>query len=167
MRLVIVALPGMMYLTSCASSVEHDGRRTRIQHQKQPAEISNEAFSFLPEGTVVHSRTEEKITCFLPRDMEVQGIMCRGGGHGWQTTFYANGQLEMAWLAQEEEIQGVPCMAASFLGEVFGGTAMTCFHDNGKLARCKVARNVTIEGHAFKEGDHVSWDREGRLITGK
>lgn len=150
--------------TEEVKSPDAKGNNTEVS-QKQSAEDQNDRPSFLPEGTVIHSRRGNEIICFLPRNTEVQGLMCRGSGHNWQTVFYTNGKLALAWLAQTEEIQGVPCMAASFLREVFGGSSGVRFHDNGNLSRCKLAKNFTIEGHAFKKGDHVSFDRERRLIV--
>jgi len=43
------------------------------------------------------------------------------------------------------EIQGVSCLRASLGADVFGGGAGTHFHGNGKLARCKLGRDVTID----------------------
>ena len=165
MRMLTAVLLGIMYLTSCAPCVDHDEPKTDVQQLDQSTEIPNDRLSFLPEGAIVHSGARNTITCFLPENTEVQGLLCRGGGHGWQTVFYANGKLALAWLAQTEEIQGVPCMAASFWTEVFGGKAMTCFHDNGSLSKCKLAKDITIEGHTFKKGDHVNFDRKGKLIV--
>ncbi|MCK5565329.1 MAG: hypothetical protein KAJ07_08790 [Planctomycetes bacterium] len=133
--------------------------------QKQTAQDQDDRPSFLPEGTIIFRRTEDEIICFLPQDTEIQGLVCRGDGHDWQTVFYTNGKLALAWLAETTEIQGVPCMAASFLREVFGGSSGVRFHDNGNLSRCKLAKNFTIEGRAFKKGDHLSFDREGKLIV--
>ena len=138
-------------------------------HQPNPITTNGkDSLTFLPQGTIIHKRTDDKIFCFLPRNTEIQGILCRGDSHrGWETAFYRNGKLALAWLARTEEIQGVPCMKASFWTEIFGGGAAVHFHDNGRLAKCKLARDAIIQGHTFKKGDHVSFDREGKLILKK
>ena len=86
------------------------------------------------------------------------------------TGFHLNGKLSLAWFARTEEIQGVSCLESTFLGEMFWGklldkgSAGVRFHNNGKLARCMAAREVTIQGQTFRKRDHVSFDREGKLV---
>ena len=150
--------------TEEVKSPDAKGNNTKVSH-KQSAEDQDDRPSFLPEGTIICSRTKDRIICFLPQDTEVQGLVCRGGGHDWQTVFYTNGKLALAWLAETTEIQGVPCMKASFLEELFGGSSGVHFHDNGNLSRCKLAKNFTIEDRAFKKRDQVNFDRKGRLIA--
>lgn len=125
--------------------------------------ISNHA---LPAGTVVQFRTDRTMEwCFLSKDAKLQGHVCRGSGRGgWQTAFHSNGILKVVWLAQDEEIQGVTCQKASFWSDVFGGGVGVAFHDNGRLAKCKLAKAVTIENIAFKKGDQIKFDRNGQLI---
>ena len=144
-------------------------KESKKNNQKEHAtEIQNNSLSFLPKGTIINKRTKDKIYCFLPRNTEIQGILCRGDRHrGWETVLYVNGKLLKAWLARTEEIQGVPCMKATFWTEFLGGDAAVYFHSNGKLAKCKLARDVTINGHRFKKGDHVCFDSEGKLILEK
>lgn len=130
-------------------------------------ETTKDTLSFLPKGTTICAHEDNRIICFLPRNTEIQGILCRGHKHDWQTVFYTNGKLALAWLAQNEEIQGVLCKKASFWTEIFGGSAKVQFHDNGKLSRCKLAKDFSIEGQTFKKGDIVYFDREGKLIFKK
>ena len=119
----------------------------------------------LQAGTgVAFTREGHMDWCFLRHDTQIQGHLCRGHRNDWMTGFHPNGKLRLAWLAQMECIQGVPCMAASFWRDLFrGGPAGTYFHDNGKLKICRLAKGVTIEGHSFKKCDYVRFDREGRL----
>ena len=167
MKIYIVLLLTMSCLTFSASAFTQ--KHVSSSKQKERAtEIRDDSLSFLPQGTIIHKRTKDKIYCFLPHNTKIQGILCRGDKHrGWETVFYANGKLAKAWLARTEEIQGVPCKAASFWTELLGGGAAVDFHDNGKLARCKLAKGITIEGHAFKKGDHVRFDRQGKLVLQK
>ncbi|GEM_PF-5418557 len=167
MRMFIILVLAISCLNPVANSIgrkEPEGK----EQEEQSTEMQNELPPFLPEGTIINKRTRDKIYCFLIRNTEIQGLLCRGDTHeGWETVFYTNGKLALAWLAQEEEVQGVPCAPANFWTELFGGSAAVRFYDNGKLAKCKLARDVTIEGHFFKKGDHIRFDREGRLMSAR
>ena len=164
MKTVIILLFTMISFMPFAN-VFGQKESTKNNQKEHATKIQNDSLSFLPKGTIIHKRTKHKVYCFLPRNTEIQGILCRGDRHrGWETVFYVNGKLAEAWLARTEEIQGVPCMKASFWTEVFGGDAAVYFHPNGKLAKCKLARDAIINGHAFEKGDHVRFDSEGKLI---
>jgi hypothetical protein len=106
--------------------------------------------------------------CFLQEDTEIQGYLCRGDGHGFMTMFHPNGQIQTAWLARDQVIQGVPCAKFRFLSAVFnplhGKNGNTSFHDNGQLAYCELSENFTIEGQKFRRGDAVKFDQDGKLI---
>ncbi|BBB32008.1 hypothetical protein TTHT_0405 [Thermotomaculum hydrothermale] len=142
---------------------------TKNKQNAQSSQIKNDSpLSFLPKGTIIHKRTKDKIYVFLPHNTKIQGLLCRGDKHqGWETVFYTNGKLALAWLAKPAVIQGIPCAAASFWTELFGGTAAVTFHPDGKLAGCKLAKDVTIDGHTFKKGDYVRFDSKGKLILKK
>jgi len=122
----------------------------------------------LPGGTWLHlTRDGKPDYCFLPRDSVIQGHRCKGSGHSYMTAFQPGGALELCWLAEDETIHGVPCMQASFLSEVFGGGAGTYFHEDGTVARCKLAADTTISGRSLHRGDHVALDRAGKLVESK
>jgi len=133
------------------------------QENNQP-EATKDSLSFLPKGTRIFSIHENKIVCFLPKNMEIQGVLCRGHANDWQTAFYKNGELELAWLAKDQEIQGFPCKKASFWTELFSSSAAVHFHENGKLKKFKLAKDMTIQGHRFKKGTIVRLDKKGKLI---
>lgn len=122
----------------------------------------------LPAKTVVHFTSEGVFDwCFLQEDTEIQGHLCRGDGHEFMTGFHPNGQLKTGWLTNDEIIDGIPCRKYSFLAsfkKIYGGTY---FHDNGKLRDCNLSKDFTIEGHEFKKGDYVEFDRDGKLVKEK
>ncbi len=65
----------------------------------------------------------------------------RTGGR-LQTGFYPNGKLAVCWLAQDQDVQGVPCMkAGGFWATLFhsGGDGV-CFYENGKLRSCTLSK---------------------------
>ena len=119
----------------------------------RPAEIRGAS---LPAGSRVALEPDGSIRfVFLPGDTVVEGHRCRGGGHDWMTRFHPNGRLRTCWLADDEEIDGVPCRRASFWQDVFGGGASTELREDGSLAACAAAREVVVEGRSYGRGERV------------
>ncbi len=136
---------------------------SHAQEQK-PDSAQKDSLSFLPKEAIVYKTEGDRVICFLSKNTEIQGILCRGHAHDWQTVFYKNGKLKLAWLARDQEIQGFPCQKASFWTEIFGGSAGVHFHENGKLKKFKLAKDMIIQGHRFKKGDIVRLDPKGKLV---
>ena len=130
------------------------------------AESSSVTGQPLPRETLIALSPEGTLdSCFLPRDSEIQGHMCKGQSDNWMTAFHPNGKLKNCSLAHDEIIQGVPCGEATFLGKMFGGkNARIQFHDNGQLAGCMLAGEITIQSVTFKKGDRLQLDREGKVV---
>jgi antitoxin component YwqK of YwqJK toxin-antitoxin module len=114
--------------------------------------------------------TEEGVFdwCFLQENTEIQGLLCSGDGHGFQTTFHPNGQLKTAYLVKDQSVQQIPCAKFRFLSAVFnpihGKNGNTSFHENGQLRYCELSENFTIDGERFKRGDALRFDPKGALI---
>lgn len=122
----------------------------------------------LPEGTVVTFNPEGVLDwCFLQKDEEIQGHLCKGQGHGWMTCFHPNGKLRIAWLGRDEEIQGVPVAEYNWWADAFGKGAGTYFWENGRLRRCRLSRDFKIEERAFQKGDILTFDENGKLSAEK
>jgi hypothetical protein len=117
----------------------------------------------VPEGSTISLREDKPAFAFLSRDTRIDGYTCRGGGHDWGTAFYPSGKLKICWLSSDEEVQGVPCMRASFFSDVFNGTVGVHFYENGKLRTCKVARDAIVQDRKFRRGDHIFLDGNGIL----
>lgn len=158
---------------SCSGRIEYY-KNGNLEHCSLARDdtLSGQLFA---AGTGVHF-TEEGIFewCFLRKTTEIQGYSCRGEGHGFMTRFYPNGQIRTAWLAEDQIIQGIPCAKFRFLSAVIGWAegaedknGSTGFHENGKLRRCELSENFTIEGHRFRRGDAVRFDRDGKLVAKK
>jgi len=105
-----------------------------------------------------------RLVC-LPGDAAVQGYPSRGGSdeHSYSIALYPNGKLKTLWLSMDTTIEGVPCMRAGFIADVFGGGVETEFHENGKLKACKLAADLTLQGRQFRRGDHIRLDAEGNV----
>jgi hypothetical protein len=119
----------------------------------------------IPEKSMIflgHDGTPRFV--FLAHDADVNGYLCRGGGHDYSTALYPSGKLKTCWLAADSTVDGVPCMRAGFTADVFGGGVETDFYENGKLKTCKLSRDFTIDSHAFREGNHVHLNTSGRLV---
>lgn len=122
----------------------------------------------LPAQTVVCFNPDQTLRFFfLEKPTLLNGHLCKGHGHDWMQTIYANGQPKLLWLEADEIIQGIPCSAASFWGEITGGSAGVHFHENGKLAQCKLSKDFTYEGTSFKKGHHLILDKNGKLVISK
>jgi hypothetical protein len=127
----------------------------------------------LPAGTIVHFTPEDHFDwCFLQQNTLIQGHLCRGEDHEFMTCFHPNGQLKIAWLAQDEIIQGIPCAKFQFLSALLGWVAgdkdgSTGFHENGRLRYCALSENSTIEGQRFRRGDALRFDQDGKLVAKK
>jgi hypothetical protein len=124
----------------------------------------------LPAGTRIGLDAEGHLdTAFLPGTTEIDGHMCRGGGHDFMTRFHPGGALRLCWLANDEEIQGVPCGRSTIPGEIwrglFGGEkAGVSFHPDGKLASCRSSRGFTLAGRSYEKGTRVELDAAGQPL---
>jgi hypothetical protein len=96
---------------------------------------------------------------FLGHDAKINGYLCKGGGgtEGPSTALYPSGKLKTCWLAEDTLVNGVPCMHASFLGDVFGGTSELDFFESGAIKGCKLSRDFTVDGRSFHRGDRPAF----------
>jgi hypothetical protein len=104
---------------------------------------------------------------WLPQDAMVRGYLCRGGAveHSYSIALYPDGKIKTIWLAADTVVGGIPCMRAGFTADAFGGGVETDLHENGSLQRCKVARDLTVQGQVFHRGDHIRLDGKGKLAS--
>jgi hypothetical protein len=135
-------------LTSCVVSRDTDFGEARV-----------------PSGSAIYLKEDGKpFSVFLSHDTTIRGYTCLGGhGHGYSTGFYPSGELKLCWLASDQEVDGIPCMQASFFADVVGGTVGTHFYRSGKLRTCKISRDAVIQDRKFRQGDHIYLDADGRV----
>lgn len=148
---------------SCTGSVEYyQGGKLKSCTLGREDTLSGQP---LPPGTVVNLTAEGVLDwCFLPQNTMIQGHLCRGSGHNFMTCFHPNGRLKIAWLAEDEVIQGIPCAQYRFMSSLFGGGERTVFDDNGRLRYCRLSEAITLDGKSLKKGAEVRLDKHGKLV---
>lgn len=116
---------------------------------------------FMPEGTwVFANRQGIPKTCMFPRDVNVQGYLCRGswlGKQGWMTEFYDSGKLKMFWSREPVTIGRMTCADSVMQG--------IHLHENGRLKQCKLDKAAIIQGVEYRKGTVVCFDQAGRVKT--
>ena len=118
----------------------------------------------VPAGSWIHLTSDgQPDFIFLRHDTRIDHYTCRGRGHNFTTAFFPSGKLKECWLADDEEIQSVPCGRGSFFGDVFGGGSGTEFYDNGKLRRCRLWKPAMVQDKRFASGARVAFDEDGRI----
>ncbi len=84
---------------------------------------------------------------------------------------YPNGKLASIWLADVEEIAGLPCTSNDnpftirFKVIHLGTDRMTYFYESGHLSQGMVARDVTVQGVALHKAQVVRLDEAGKVIV--
>jgi len=122
----------------------------------------------IPAGSEIFLTAEgHPRSVFLAHDSRVSGYLCRGGKRAWSTALYPSGKLKTCWLADDAVVDGLPCMRAGFVADVFGGGAETDFREGGRLKGCKLSRDFTPGDRFFHRGDHIRLDAGGKLISSK
>ncbi len=154
---ILIAAVLMMLPPASAGSEPPD----RWRYLERPETIQGHA---LPAGTRVALDGAGNLDiCFLGRDTELEGHLCRGQGHNYMTGFHPGGRLRLCWLRNPETIGGVPCRRATFLNDAFGPSVGVAFHPDGSLAGCKLDRDFTVQGRELKSGVRIEFDRNGSL----
>jgi hypothetical protein len=116
-----------------------------------------------PKGTLLFFNESGDLRwCYLSKDAEIQGHLCKGKEDGFRTKFYNINKLQRIWLAQDEIIDNVPCAKYSY----FSRNDVT-FHENGRLQSCKLSQDFTIGQITLKKGDDITLDDQGNLVGGE
>jgi hypothetical protein len=113
-----------------------------------------------PEGTrLAFTEKGDLWRCYLSKDSEIHGYLCKGERDGFRTLFYSVDKLKRIWLARDEVIDGVPCAKYEYLSR-----NDVTFHENGRLESCKLSDDFTIGDHKFKKGDDIKFDDQGNVV---
>jgi hypothetical protein len=137
------------------------------------ARISREtAFGTLtlpPHATVFFNRQGQLRGFWLHEEANIQGYLIPGHEDGVGNKVLPDGTLRAVWLAHEEVIDDVPCASAvnvfrmGFHVISLGTQRMAWLYDDGRLQQAMIARDIDIQGHAFKAGDVISLRRDGTI----
>lgn len=113
----------------------------------------------IPAKTWVSLDKDGNITiCMFPRDIRVQGHLCRGsimGRESIHTVFHKNKKLKCFFARKDVNIDSIPCK-----GSVF---CPILLHDNGKLQSCTLAKTITVNGKTYQKGSKISLDKKGNV----
>ena len=111
----------------------------------------------VPAGSIVAVLEDGRPDyAMMVRDVEVAGVTCSGGnrvlgpGEGAMTTFYPSGKLKQCFLAEDQDVLGVPCRASGMMRPDAG---VELFED-GRLKSCTLAKEY-------------GGDEEGRAVGGE
>jgi hypothetical protein len=142
---------------SCEASVKyHPNGQLRSCILARDDTLSGQPF---PEGTrLAFTESGDLWRCYLSKDTEIQGHLCRGEADGFRTLFYSVSKPKRIWLARDEIIDNVPCARYHY----FSRNDVT-FHENGRLQSCKLSDDFTIGEKTLKKGDDVTFDEKGNL----
>ena len=114
---------------------------------------------FMPAGTwVFPDKQGNPGVCIFPRDVEVQGHLCRGSGsgkEGFMTAFYASGKLHWFYSRDPVVVDGVSCKDSLF--------EAIYLHPDGSLQQCKLDKAVTIEGVEYRRGFIIRFNQAGKV----
>jgi hypothetical protein len=120
--------------------------------------------ALIPAGSIIDLDWAGKPKgAMMAHNTVIAGVKCGGGNwllgpsEGAATGFYPNGKLKICFLAGDQSVQGVPCMAAGFIG-LFGDGARrdggAKFYESGKLESCTLAKDYggKRRGEHFQQG---------------
>ena len=102
---------------------------------------------------------KDKIICMFPYDTEIQSHTCGGsswGREGIHTVFYLDGKLKHFFPKENVKIDGIFCKSS-----VFAGVSL---YENGRLKKCKLAKDQNINGKNYEEKSTLTFDEEGNVI---
>jgi hypothetical protein len=113
----------------------------------------------IPADTWVFQNDDGVVTvCAFPRDVEVQGHLCRGSGgpEGVQAAFYPSGSLKEYFLRHDTRIQGIPCKGGLIRQSIK-------LHENGRLKECVLSEELVRDGHTCPKDTRLRFGSDGRI----
>lgn len=115
---------------------------------------------FMPAGSWVFPDARSNPgTVMFPRDVEIQGYLCRGSGmgkSGFMTQFYSTGNLRLFWSREPVGVGRFVCRDSLFVG--------ISLHDNGRLRECILDKPATLDLTSYPRGTRLRLDAAGRVI---
>ncbi len=116
----------------------------------------------IPAGTWVHQNPQGIVTvCAFPRNVEIQGYICRGGvggSEGVQAAFYPDGALKQFFAPLPVTIDGIPCDSSLFQRGIE-------LYENGHLKSGTLASDVTIDRQIHHQGERIHLTPDAHLAA--
>jgi hypothetical protein len=112
----------------------------------------------MPEGTrVFPDKFGNPGICLFPRDVNIQGYLCRGNrSGGFMAAFYTNGKLHWFYTRRPVVVDGVTCSDSLF--------EAIYLHPDGGLRQCKLEKSIMVEGVRYQKGFVIHFDQAGAVI---
>lgn len=101
----------------------------------------------LPAGSLISLDEAGQIrSARMSHDTRIRGLLCRGGGplgpaEGDMVTFYPSGKLKELFLAEDQQIDGVPCAHGGLGTTLLHGDPGVLLNEDGSLRACRLARD--------------------------
>ena len=115
---------------------------------------------FMPAGTWVFPDARgNPVTCIFPRDVEIQGYLCRGSGtgkKGFMTRFYSTGRQRLFWSREPVQVDGFVCKDSQFTG--------ISLHNNARLQECILDQPATFSSITYRKGTRLRLDASGKDV---
>ncbi len=97
---------------------------------------------------------------YLSKDTEIQGYFIRHKARfydDYHVDFYGNGSLKSCKLANDMEIQGLPCKGGK-------DNSWLLFYPDGRIKSCYLAREITINGATYKPSTKLVVNGLGKMV---
>jgi hypothetical protein len=111
----------------------------------------------------------EKLSFWLPKNTIIQGYLVGASNDGPGTPLYPNGKLKEFWLQKDLLIDNVPCTSSANIFKYgwhvisLGTDRRVKFYDDGHLQRAMLSADATIQGHSYKKGELIYFDKDGKI----
>ena len=120
---------------------------------------------FAPTGSFEPETGEELFEAFndiVPFDVSPKRFACKAKSKGrlvgWVVvSTETQKDAAKAALRESPDIQGIPCKG--------GLLAPVYFHDNGKLKKCTLARDITLNGVEYPKGQTLTLSKDGSVLS--
>lgn len=132
--------------------------------------VLSEDFKFhgnmIPEGSRyegrVHNNRRNGYMIYLSRDSEIQGLMVRSKGKGWEDyklDFYHNNKLRGFKLVNDTEINGIPCKG--------GENDYVILYPDGNIGECTLSSDFVSSNDLFLANTRIMISKDGKVFKKK
>lgn len=114
----------------------------------------------IPSGSIVFFDSNGNVQkVWLSESVVYDGIKCYASKNEIEVSFYPSKKMKCCFLAENQIIQGWPCLAST-LNPV-------CFYENGKLKEFAVSETKALDGKVYKKGTRIKLNEQGVITDPK